>query len=135
MCNHYQQRIVWAEYCRVMVELALKISTHQAELLLPQADDIRVNEPAPIMRAAGAKRLVRARSPCLAWGRRSAVESYLGTWHRRQVRQAMQSPLLLLAILPNHDHRPGAAGQPTVLEETPDERVVEIGTDIVGSLT
>ena len=69
MCNDYQQRIAWAEYCRIVAELALKILPHQFELVHPQANDIRVNDPAPIMRAAGAKLLVRARSPCLAWGR------------------------------------------------------------------
>ncbi len=53
MCNDYEQHIAWAEYCRIMASLALKIPTHQTELDLPQADDVRINDPAPIMRAAG----------------------------------------------------------------------------------
>ncbi|RUZ99983.1 SOS response-associated peptidase family protein [Mesorhizobium sp. M7A.F.Ca.US.001.02.1.1] len=53
MCNDYEQHIAWAEYCRMMQSLALDIPTHQTELDLPQADDIRISDPAPIMRAAG----------------------------------------------------------------------------------
>lgn len=53
MCNDYEQHIAWAEYCRMMESLALKIPTHQTELDLPQADDDRINDPAPIMRVAG----------------------------------------------------------------------------------
>ncbi|TGT94978.1 SOS response-associated peptidase [bacterium M00.F.Ca.ET.163.01.1.1] len=53
MCNDYEQHIAWAEYCRMMAELALRIPSHQTELDLPQADDIRINDPAPVMRAAG----------------------------------------------------------------------------------
>lgn len=52
MCNDYEQHIAWAEYCRIMESLALQISSHQSELDLPQAD-IRINDPAPVMRAAG----------------------------------------------------------------------------------
>ena len=53
MCNDYEQHILWAEYCRMLESLALEIPTHQTELDLPQADDIHINDPAPIMRAAG----------------------------------------------------------------------------------
>lgn len=53
MCNDYEQHVLWAEYCRMMASLALKIPEHQTELDMPQADDIRINDPAPIMRAAG----------------------------------------------------------------------------------
>lgn len=52
MCNDYEQHVLWAEYCRMMASLALKIPSHQTELDLPQADDVRINDPAPIMRAA-----------------------------------------------------------------------------------
>lgn len=45
MCNDFEQHIAWAEYCRMMESLALKIPTHQTELDLPQADDIRINDP------------------------------------------------------------------------------------------
>jgi putative SOS response-associated peptidase YedK len=37
----------------MLESLALEIPTHQTELDLPQADDIHINDPAPIMRAAG----------------------------------------------------------------------------------
>ncbi|ESZ21551.1 SOS response-associated peptidase family protein [Mesorhizobium sp. L48C026A00] len=53
MCNDYEQHIAWAEYCRMMQSLALNIPSHQTELDLPQADDIRINDPAPVMRSAG----------------------------------------------------------------------------------
>lgn len=53
MCNDYEQHILWAEYCRMLESLALEIPTHQTELDLPRVDDIHINDPAPIMRAAG----------------------------------------------------------------------------------
>jgi putative SOS response-associated peptidase YedK len=53
MCNDYEQHIRWAEYCDMMQALKLGIPTHQNELDLPQADDIRVNDMAPVMRPAG----------------------------------------------------------------------------------
>jgi putative SOS response-associated peptidase YedK len=37
----------------MMQSLALDIPTQQTELDFPRADDIRINDPAPIMRAAG----------------------------------------------------------------------------------
>ena len=37
----------------MMQELALRIPKHQTELDLPQADDIKINDKAPVMRAAG----------------------------------------------------------------------------------
>jgi hypothetical protein len=52
MCNDYEH-ICWAEYCDMMQELELGIPAHQSGLDLPQADDIRVNDMAPVMRAAG----------------------------------------------------------------------------------
>ncbi|WP_348628809.1 hypothetical protein [Mesorhizobium sp. WSM3866] len=36
-----------------MMEALALIPTHQTELDLPQGDDIRINDPAPIMRDAG----------------------------------------------------------------------------------
>ena len=53
MCNDYEQHIRWAEYCDMMQALKLGIPAHQNELDLPQADDIRVNDMAPVMRATG----------------------------------------------------------------------------------
>lgn len=53
MCNDYEQHIARAEYCRMMQSPALDIPSHQTDLDLSMADDIRINDPAPIMRAAG----------------------------------------------------------------------------------
>lgn len=53
MCNDYERHIRWAEYCRMMQDLALDIPTRQSELDLPPADDVRINDTAPVMRAAG----------------------------------------------------------------------------------
>jgi putative SOS response-associated peptidase YedK len=53
MCNDYEQHVAWAEYCKLMQELELGIPTNQTELDLPRADDIRVNDTGPVMRAAG----------------------------------------------------------------------------------
>jgi putative SOS response-associated peptidase YedK len=53
MCNDYEQQISWAAYSRAMQQLELGIPTKQNEGDLPQAEDIRVNEIGPVMRAAG----------------------------------------------------------------------------------
>ena len=53
MCNDYEQHVRWAEYCKMMQALELRIPSHQSELDLPQADDIRINDTGPVMRAAG----------------------------------------------------------------------------------
>ena len=53
MCNDYEQHVTWAEYRKMMQSLALGIPTRQSELDLPQADDIRINDLGPVMRAAG----------------------------------------------------------------------------------
>ena len=53
MCNDYEQHVLWAEYRRMMQDLALDIPAHQSEFDLRQADDIRINDMAPVMRAAG----------------------------------------------------------------------------------
>ena len=53
MCNDYEQYIRWAEYCAMMQALELGIPTQQTELDLPQADDIKINDMGPVMRAAG----------------------------------------------------------------------------------
>lgn len=53
MCNAYEQHVRWVEYCQMMKALELGIPTRQNELDLPQADDIRINQMAPVMRAAG----------------------------------------------------------------------------------
>lgn len=53
MCNDYEQHIPWAAYRKAMEQLELGIPTHQNQDDLPQADDIRVNETGPVIRAAG----------------------------------------------------------------------------------
>lgn len=53
MCNDYEQHVRWAEYCKMMQDLALDIPTHQTELDLPQADDVKINDHGPVMRAVG----------------------------------------------------------------------------------
>ncbi len=53
MCNDYEQHIRWTEYCEMMQKLELGIPAHQRELDLPQADDVKIKDMAPVMRAAG----------------------------------------------------------------------------------
>ena len=53
MCNDYEQHVKWREYQDMMQALALGTSTDQTERNLPQADDIRINDLGPVMRAAG----------------------------------------------------------------------------------
>jgi putative SOS response-associated peptidase YedK len=53
MCNDYEQHIAWAEYRKMMAALKLGVPAHQTELDLPQADDIRIGDSGPVMRAAG----------------------------------------------------------------------------------
>jgi putative SOS response-associated peptidase YedK len=53
MCNDYEQHVRWAEYCAMIQNLALRIAKHQSALDLPQADDVRINDYGPVMRAAG----------------------------------------------------------------------------------
>jgi len=53
MCNDYEQHIRWAQYCAMMQAAELGIPTEQSQLDLPQADDIRINDLGPVMRAFG----------------------------------------------------------------------------------
>jgi len=53
MCNDYEQHVKWRVYCDMMQALALGTPTDQSERDLPQADDIRINDLGPVMRAAG----------------------------------------------------------------------------------
>lgn len=52
MCNAYEQHVKWVEYCKMMQALELGIPTQQSELDLPESDDVRINDMAPVMRAA-----------------------------------------------------------------------------------
>lgn len=51
MCNAYEQHVKWVEYVRMMQAIELGIPTQQSELDLPETDDIRINDMAPVMRA------------------------------------------------------------------------------------
>ena len=54
MCNAYEQHVRWVEYCQMMQALELGIPTQQTELDLPvKGEDTRINDLAPVMRAAG----------------------------------------------------------------------------------
>jgi putative SOS response-associated peptidase YedK len=53
MCNAYEQPVKWVEYCKMMQALELGIPMQQSELGLPESDDVRINDMAPVMRAAG----------------------------------------------------------------------------------
>jgi putative SOS response-associated peptidase YedK len=53
MCNDYEQHVRWAEYCKMMQDLELGIPSHQTELDLPEASDIKINDRGPVMRVAG----------------------------------------------------------------------------------
>jgi putative SOS response-associated peptidase YedK len=53
MCNAYEQHIRWAQYCAMMQAAELGVPTQQSELDLPVADDIKINDSGPVMRAAG----------------------------------------------------------------------------------
>jgi putative SOS response-associated peptidase YedK len=53
MCNDYEQHIRWAQYCAMIQAAELGIPTQQSQRDLPQADDIRINDLGPVMRASG----------------------------------------------------------------------------------
>ena len=53
MCNDYEQHIRYAEYCKMMQELELGLPEQQSAADLPQADDIRIGDLGPVMRASG----------------------------------------------------------------------------------
>jgi len=53
MCNDYEQHIRYAEYLRALEEQGLAAPAHQSEADLPQADDVRIGDLAPVTRAEG----------------------------------------------------------------------------------
>jgi putative SOS response-associated peptidase YedK len=53
VCNDYEQHILWAEYCAMMQKSELGIPVGQTHRDLPKADDIKINDIGPVMRAAG----------------------------------------------------------------------------------
>ena len=55
MRNDYEQHVKWREYCDMMQALSLGTRTDQGESNLPQADDVRINDLGPVMRAQPAQ--------------------------------------------------------------------------------
>jgi hypothetical protein len=53
MGNDYEQRVRWADYWKMMQALELRIPGRQSGLDVPHADDIRINDTGPVMRAVG----------------------------------------------------------------------------------
>jgi putative SOS response-associated peptidase YedK len=52
MCNDYELHVTWAQYKRALESVSVTIPPRQSELDLLQADDVRINDIAPVMRAA-----------------------------------------------------------------------------------
>jgi putative SOS response-associated peptidase YedK len=55
VCNDYELHVSWAEYRKALQSLAVTIPPRQSEIDLKQADDVRINDIAPVMRAGGAQ--------------------------------------------------------------------------------
>lgn len=55
MCNDYEQHVSWAQYKKALETLSVKIPPRQSEIDLAPADDVHINDIAPVMRAAGDK--------------------------------------------------------------------------------
>jgi len=53
MCNAYEQHVAYAQYAEAVRALELPTPTTESEADLPQADDIRIGDLGPVMRAAG----------------------------------------------------------------------------------
>lgn len=53
MCNDFEQHIAYAEYRKAMAAIEIGVADRQGADDLPQADDIRIGDVAPVVRAAG----------------------------------------------------------------------------------
>jgi putative SOS response-associated peptidase YedK len=53
MCNDYEQHAEWDQYCRAMAEAQLGMPADVRPDQLPQVDDVRVKDIAPVMVASG----------------------------------------------------------------------------------
>lgn len=53
MCNDYERYVEWQAYCRAMAEAQLGMPAYANAGQLPQADDVRVRDEAPVMIASG----------------------------------------------------------------------------------
>ena len=53
MCNNYEARVEWDQYCRALAEAGLGMPTQANPDQLPHADDVRVRDEVPVMVASG----------------------------------------------------------------------------------
>jgi putative SOS response-associated peptidase YedK len=53
MCNDFEQHVAWKAYCEMMQLLEWGVPARQTAADLPQADDIRITDLAPVIRADG----------------------------------------------------------------------------------
>ena len=53
MCNDYERHLEWKAYCEAMAKAQLGMPADASAAQLPPADDVRVGDTAPIMRARG----------------------------------------------------------------------------------
>ncbi len=53
MCNDYEQHVRYDQYVALMQKLELGIPSHQSDLDLPRADDIKIGDMGPVIRQAG----------------------------------------------------------------------------------
>lgn len=53
MCNDYEQRVSYAEYQAAVKAAELSTPASESAADLPQADDIRIGDMGPVLRAAG----------------------------------------------------------------------------------
>ena len=53
MCNDYEQHVAYQAYVKAMQAQAWTVPTRQSELDLPQSDDVRIGDVAPVIRAEG----------------------------------------------------------------------------------
>lgn len=53
MCNDYEQHIAYAQYAEAVRQFGLTTPSDESEADLPQADDIRIGDLGPVIRAAG----------------------------------------------------------------------------------
>lgn len=106
MCSDYEQHVAWAEYCRMMASVALQIPAHQTEFDLPQADDIRINDPALIIRMAAMQSSSRQR--CSAFHRPDRREGrYSTAAPKAAVRRQQRLPRASVGVFRVHGHEIG----------------------------
>lgn len=53
MCNDYERQIDWERFCAAMAAARLELPSGSTAEHLPQAEDVRVSEAAPVIVAAG----------------------------------------------------------------------------------